>query len=102
MPDRVLPTLTVVKIVGKSLHDESVDLTEGHLLLGVRRDGHGDQGYVGVGGLLPGLLIQVRGCEVVVREGSERIRAESAEDRRAETVPRGQGQKVKVTQWRRL
>ena len=62
VPDGVLPALPVVEVVGEAVHDEGVDLAQGHLPVGAGRDGHGDQGYVGVRGLLPGLC---GGCKVV-------------------------------------
>lgn len=49
MSDAVLPSLLVLPIVWKSIHDELVDTVERDLFLGSRRlDGHSDEGYVRV------------------------------------------------------
>ena len=55
VPDGVLPALLVVQVVRESVHDEGVDLAEGHLALWAGRDGHGDQSNVGIRRLLPWL-----------------------------------------------
>ncbi len=59
MPYGVLPALLVVEVVGEAAHDEAVDLAERHAPLRAGRDGHGDEGDVGVGRLLPGLLERI-------------------------------------------
>ena len=53
--DGVLPALLVVEVVRESVHDEGVNLAEGHPTLWAGRDGHGDQGNVGIGRFLPRL-----------------------------------------------
>lgn len=52
MSDRILPALLVFSVVREIVHNESVDTAEGQPLPRRGRDGHGDEGDVGIGGLL--------------------------------------------------
>ena len=52
MPDGVLPALPVGGVVREGRHDPGVDLRQGHSPARAGLDGHGDEGYVGVGRLL--------------------------------------------------
>ena len=60
VPQRVLPTLRVVAVVGKAVDDELVDVVEGHHLVGRRLDGHRRQGDVRVGWLLVAVRVTTR------------------------------------------
>ena len=48
VPEGVLPTLSILPVVGKPVGDELVDLKESHHLVRRALDGHGCQGDVGI------------------------------------------------------
>ena len=79
MADRILPSLLVLMVVGKSLHDELIDSIQGDFLVGCCLYGHGYQGYVAVRrllGLFPSTFqleeAQIPGARVVGRARASR------------------------------
>ncbi len=65
--DRVLPSLFVVAVVGKVLHDELVDAVEGQTLFGAAADGHHDESVVGERRLFVLLLLTFTGALLLGR-----------------------------------
>lgn len=58
VPDRVLPPLLVLSVIREPFQDVPVDAAQCQPSLGGRRYSHGDEGDVGVRGLLePGVLL---------------------------------------------